>query len=225
MLLRTIGELLPAALAIALSPFPVIAIVLLLGSAHGRRNGAAFALGWVVALSALMAAVVLFMNGTDEADGTSSRLVDWARVAVGALMIALAVKKWRTRPRSPEEVVMPGWIAALETATPQRSLLIGLGLGGVNPKHLALAMSAAASIVDLSAGGDDALFATIVFVVLASSSVLAALAFHTFGGDRATAPLESVKQFMLANNVVIMMVVLLVLGAKILGDGLGALGT
>jgi hypothetical protein len=67
--------------------------------------------------------------------------------------------------------------------------------------------------------------AIVVFVVLASSSVLGAVLFRTVGGQRAAAPLESVKQFMLANNAVIMMVVLLVLGAKILGDGLGAIST
>jgi threonine/homoserine/homoserine lactone efflux protein len=225
MVLRTVGEVLPAALAIALSPFPVIAIVLLLGSAHGRRNGVAFAFGWVVALSALMAAVVLLMNGTDEADGTSAALFDWSRVVVGLLLIGLAVKKWRSRPRSSDEVVLPGWIAAIDAATPARSLVIGLALAGINPKHLAIAASAAASITDISTTRDDAVIAIIVFVVLASSSVLGAVLFHAVGGQRAAAPLESVKQFMLANNAVIMMVVLLVLGAKILGDGLGAIST
>ena len=42
-------------------------------------------------------------------------------------------------------------------------------------------------------------------------------------GDRAARPLAAVKQFMADNNAVIMMVVLLLLGAKLLGDGLGDL--
>ncbi len=41
--------------------------------------------------------------------------------------------------------------------------------------------------------------------------------------DRATAPLASIKQFMSDHNAVIMMVVLLVLGAKLLGGGIAGL--
>ena len=47
-LLQAISETLPAALAIALSPFPIIGVVLIVSSAQGRRNGPLFALGWVV---------------------------------------------------------------------------------------------------------------------------------------------------------------------------------
>ena len=42
-------------------------------------------------------------------------------------------------------------------------------------------------------------------------------------GDRAALPLDAIKRFMSANNAVIMMVVLLLLGAKLLGDGLAVL--
>ena len=44
--------------------------------------------------------------------------------------------------------------------------------------------------------------------------------FHLLAGGRAARPVASVKQFMADNNAVIMMVVLLLLGAKLLGDGL-----
>ena len=47
--------------------------------------------------------------------------------------------------------------------------------------------------------------------------------FYLVGGKRAARPLDSIKQFMSANNAVIMMVVLLLLGAKLLGDGLAVL--
>jgi hypothetical protein len=40
-----IGELLPSACAVALSPIPIIAIVLVLGAPKARSAGSAFALG------------------------------------------------------------------------------------------------------------------------------------------------------------------------------------
>ena len=44
---RAIGELLPSAVGVAISPLPIVAMVLMLVSAHGRANGPAFLLGWV----------------------------------------------------------------------------------------------------------------------------------------------------------------------------------
>jgi hypothetical protein len=42
---QAIGDLLPAAAAVALSPIPIVAIVLVLHSPDARVNGPAFALG------------------------------------------------------------------------------------------------------------------------------------------------------------------------------------
>jgi hypothetical protein len=46
---------------------------------------------------------------------------------------------------------------------------------------------------------------------------------HLVAGTRSAPALASVKAFMLAHDTAIMMVVLLVLGAKVLGDGLAGL--
>ena len=43
------------------------------------------------------------------------------------------------------------------------------------------------------------------------------------GGARGAAVLDAVRQFMVANSAAIMVLVLLILGAKVLGDGSGGL--
>jgi len=53
-----IGQMLPAAVGIAISPLPIVALVLMLVSRRGRTNGPAFALGWIVGL-AIVGAIVL----------------------------------------------------------------------------------------------------------------------------------------------------------------------
>jgi threonine/homoserine/homoserine lactone efflux protein len=223
-LLQSIGQMLPAALAVTLSPFPIIAIVLLLATPKGRRNGVAFTAGWVLALTVLTVVAVVLFRDTDEADSTSSALLDWLRVAAGSVMIVLGVKKWRTRPRRGDEIVLPKWMASLTSIEPLRAFGLGCVLAGVNPKNLALTMAAMGGVDELGATGSDLVVASIVFVILGSASVLAAVIVHVAGGARAAGWLESVKQFMLANNAVIMMVVLLILGANILGSGLSGLG-
>jgi hypothetical protein len=46
-----IGQALPLAVGVALSPVPIIAVVLMLMSQRGRLNGPGFVLGWLAGLA------------------------------------------------------------------------------------------------------------------------------------------------------------------------------
>jgi threonine/homoserine/homoserine lactone efflux protein len=217
-----VGALLAPAMGIALSPFPIIAVILVLGTPKARVSGPAFAAGWLVGIGALTTLVTVLFNDADT-DTTTRDIVSWLRIAAGVALIALAAKKWRGRPGPGEDVEMPGWMASIDTITPGRAVVLGAGLGGVNPKNIAFAIAAAGSIGEAAAHGGDAVVSVIVFVVLASSTVLASVLVHAIGGSRAAAPLDAVKRFMVTHNHVIMMLVFLLLGAKILGDGVAGL--
>jgi threonine/homoserine/homoserine lactone efflux protein len=225
MLWQAIGETLPAAMGVALSPFPIIAIVLVLGSPHAVRNGVAFMTGWLVGLSALAAITLLMFDAADEPDSTGNLLIDLLRVVVGAAMLIRAAQKWRGRPRRGAEPEMPKWMAGVADVSGPGAARLGVLLGGLNPKNFALLMSATTSIAQLGLHGSDAAVAVVLFVLLGSSSVIGAVALRVVGGERAEEPLDAVKRFMTANNTVIMMIVLLLLGAKILGDGLAGLAS
>lgn len=62
-----------------------------------------------------------------------------------------------------------------------------------------------------------------MFVPLGSVTVAGAVLVYLADADRAARPLGAVKQFMSDHNAVIMMVVLLLLGATLLGDGLAGI--
>ncbi|MFE9803481.1 GAP family protein [Streptomyces goshikiensis] len=93
MLSQAIGAVLPAALAVALSPFPLIAIVLILSGAQGRRNGLLFATGWIFGLTVSATLVSLLFGGADDPDSTSSAIADWGRVLAGGALIGLGARK------------------------------------------------------------------------------------------------------------------------------------
>jgi threonine/homoserine/homoserine lactone efflux protein len=116
-------------------------------------------------------------------------------------------------------------MSSVDSLAPLQALGLGAGLAGINPKNFAFIVSATASITDLAEGRHDVITAGAVFVLLGSSAVLGLLLFAVIAGDRSTAPLDNVKQFMLDNNAVIIMVVLGLLGVKVLGDGLGSLAS
>jgi hypothetical protein len=64
-----------------------------------------------------------------------------------------------------------------------------------------------------------------VFVVVASLTVAGSVASWVAAIYRATGHLGAIEQFMTDHNAVIMMVVLVVLGAELLGQALGVLAT
>ena len=55
---EAIGQMLPAAVGVAISPLPIVAVVLMLVTPRGRVNGPAFVLGWMLGL-AVVGAIVL----------------------------------------------------------------------------------------------------------------------------------------------------------------------
>ncbi len=120
---------------------------------------------------------------------------------------------------------MPKWMATIDSFTAPKSVGLGAILSGANPKNLALTAAAAASIAQAGTSGGQSAIAVAVFVVIGSITVVGPVLFYLVASAKAAGPLASVKEFMSDHNAVIMMVVLLVLGAKILGQGVGALGS
>lgn len=68
---------------------------------------------------------------------------------------------------------------------------------------------------------DEKLIADAAFVAMGSITVVGAVLFALIAPRAATEPLDAVRRFMTDNNTTIMMVLLLVLGLKILGDAIG----
>lgn len=220
---QAIGDMLPVAIAVALSPIPIIAVVLILGTPRARSNGPMFALGWVVGLAAVSAVIVLLLGGANDLYDDSSTVADIARIVIGGLLLVMGVRQWPKRTRKGEEPQTPGWMATIDGFNPGRSLLMGMVLSGANPKNLVLIMAAAGSIAAADLDAAETAIAVAVFVALGSATVIGAVVFYLIDADRAARPLGALKQFMMRNNAVIMMVVLLVLGASVLGEGISGL--
>lgn len=219
MLSRAIGGLLPSAVAIALSPIPVVAVVLVLDTRRARSNGPMFAVGWIAGLVAVSVLVLLLAHGASSPDSGAASGVRWGSLAVGVLFLVMALAQLRKRPKRGEPPEMPKWMASVDGFTPSRSIVLGALLSGANPKNLALTATAAAAIAQegLSAGGDAV--AVAVLVAIGSLTVAGAVGMFLVAPRASAAPLQAVKVFMSDHNAVIMFVVLLVLGVKLIGQG------
>jgi hypothetical protein len=222
---RAIGEILPLAIGVAISPVPIIAIVLMLGTPRARSNGLAFALGWIAGLTIAGGALLALASGnSQEDDGGPETWVSVVKLALGVLFLLLAARTWRGRPRAGQEAAMPKWMQAIDTFTTGRSLGFGVLLSGVNPKNLALTIAAAAVIAQTGISGEAA-GALAIFILVGSLSILAPVVIYFALGARAAVILDELKTWMAAHNAAIMAVLLLVLGMKLIGDAIGGLSS
>jgi len=222
---QALGGLLPSAIGVALSPVPIIAVILILGTPKARSNGTVFALGWVLGLVVVSTVVLLTLEGASNPNSDTATGVNWFDVFVGGLFLAMAARQWRGRPRKGDEATMPKWMSSIDSFGAGKSGALGVLLSGVNPKNLALTAAASASIAQAGLSTGDNAIAVAVFVVIGSLSVVGPVLYYLVAPERAAASLAGVKEFMSQHNAVIMMVVLLILGLKLLGNGIGGLGS
>ena len=223
-MLEAIGAILPLSVAVALSPVPIIAVILMLVSAKARVNGPMFIVGWVVGL-AVIGVIVLAAAGPADAsdDGDPATWVAVVELVLGALLLLVAVKQWRGRPRDGEVPSMPKWMGAIDGFTPVKATGAGALLSGLNPKNLLCAVAAGTAIAQLEIDGAEQAVAYAVFALIGTIGVAIPVVVYFALGDRAPAMLQRLQTWMAQNNAVIMSVLMLVIGVKVLGDGLGKL--
>jgi hypothetical protein len=151
---EAIGQSLPLAIGVALSPVPIIAVVLMLTTPRARANGPAFVLGWLVGLG-VVGATVLALAGPGGASeqGQPATWVSWLKLLLGLGLLLVAVRQFRGRPHQGEEASLPKWMGAIDRFAPGQALGGGAALAAANPKNQLLAVGAAAAIAQLGIPG------------------------------------------------------------------------
>ncbi len=222
----SISEVLTYAVVVAISPVPIIAVILMLFSTRAQLNGPVFLAGWVVAVGAVSAiAYVLADAGDDATDSTSGDTISWGPIAIGALCLLVAAHQWSSRPAPGVQPDMPRWMAGIYSFSPGKSFTLALLLCGVNPKNVLLAAGAGAALAKVEPSTSEAVAAWIVYIVLASFTIAGPVVYYLLGGDRAKSALDQMKGWLAIHNAAVMTVLFLVFGVKLVADGLPALGS
>ena len=217
---QAMGDILPLALAVAISPIPIIAIVLTLGTPRARSNGIAFTLGWIAGLTIVGTVMLLVSSGNaTQSSGAPGDLDERAQAALRRA-VSRARGPLMARPaetgRGRGDAQVDGGdrhVHAGEDARPGR-------VSGLNPKNLALTVAAAATIAQADISGGQEAEALVVFILIGSLTILTPVVIYFAMGSKAKAILDELKGFMAAHNAAIMTVLFLVLGAKLIGEAI-----
>jgi threonine/homoserine/homoserine lactone efflux protein len=217
---EAIGQVLSLGIGVALSPIPIIGVVLMLATPRARSNGLAFLLGWIIGLAAAGTVVLLVSSGADASNqGQPADWVNVLKLVLGVLLLGVAAKQWRGRPKSGEEASMPGWMETIDRFEPSKAAGLAFLLSAVNPKNLLLVVGAAAAIAQTGVSGGKQAIALAVFVAIGTIGPGAPVAIYFVMGERSKRLLDELRVWMAQHNAAIMAVICLLIGAKLIGDG------
>src|SRR5947209_8064199 len=222
-MVKVIGDILPLALGVALSPVPIIAVILMLLSPRARTNGPAFLVGWIVGL-AIVSVVVIAISGSvglgSRGSGGTSSGGSLLKILLGFVLLWLALRAWRNRPEPGAQPSLPRWMRPIDSINTPRALGLGVLLSALNPKNLSLTVAAAVTIAQEGLSSRGAAVTLVIFIVIASLSIAILVALYLAGGSSARSNLEKARAWLTTNNTTVTAVLLLVIGVVLLGKGL-----
>ena len=214
---QAIAGALALAVGIALSPLSIMAVVLMLSTERGSMNGAAFLIGWLLALG-IIGVIVLAVAGPVSRSGEFAMWVSWLEIVLGTLLLVVAIRQFRGRPSGDNQVLMPRWMGAIDKLTPRAAFAAGALLAAANPKNLLLSVVGAATIARAGIGGNRQAIAYLVFVVIATIGVGAPVAIYVLMGPQSQKLLARPKDWITRYSALIMCIVCLVISVIFIGD-------
>jgi threonine/homoserine/homoserine lactone efflux protein len=214
-----IGEILPLALGVAISPVPIIAAILMLFSARAGSTGGGFLAGWIAGI-VITIGLFTVLAGSLSTGGESSAWAAWTQIVLGVLLLLVGLRQFRGRN---QQRGTPKWMAAIDQFGFGKALGLGFLLSAVNPKNLLMAAAAGVAIgsAGLSLGGD--VLGIAVFTLIAASTVAVPVIAYLVAKDRMRGPLDRAKVWLEENNATVMAVLILVISMVLIGKGIGGL--
>lgn len=218
-MLSALGQLLPIAIATALSTIPITATILILLSPKRDRSALPFLLGWVMG----MAMVVLlggFLAGflPQRPTAVSQVTIGMAEIAVGAALVVVAAITWRARLR---KGTSDGnrWLRAVASFGPRAAFGSAFALN-LRPKGLLLGAAAGLAI-----GGERLLLSgvvvtVVVYLVIATSTVVAPIVATLVAPHRMEPRLAAVSAWLEKHAAAVSAIVVILVGIVIMGAGL-----
>jgi threonine/homoserine/homoserine lactone efflux protein len=218
-----IGAILPLAIGIAISPIPIIAAILMLLSPKAKGTSIGFLLGWVAGIVVAVTVFTLLSSVIPDGEPDASKPINGTiQILLGAGLLFLALRQWRSRPGPGEEAALPKWMSAIDTMNAGKGFGLGFLLAAVNPKNLLMGAGAGVAIGSAGLTVGSIVVVIVVFTLIAAASVAIPVIAYLVASKQMTGPLESLRTWLVHNNATVMAVLLVVIGFVLIGKGIGS---
>jgi len=219
-------SLIPLAVAAAMQPPQVIAMVVLLQTRRGVANALAYIVGMIF--------FRLFLGGTfwvlisnvekkvENRGGNFSLLVGTFILVLGILMMVHALR--RGFSAQGEDEATASWLDKLDDVTPFRAALIGVAFLALDPKDWLIDISVINLIADADLFSLESLLTFLVYILIAQSLLLIPLILSLLFPQRTQNGLTRLTAWMKRQERTIEVVFALIFGLLFLYTGLDLLG-
>lgn len=179
-----LSDVLPLGLGVAVSPFPLIALLLMLLSDRELINAWAFLCGWaatVTVIAGLTALTGITIPGGDD----TPAWIPVGEIVIGIALLITALVVMRRRARGVGAGGHARWLAVIDDITPPRAAALAMALVLLNAKDLALTIDAGTKVSEADLAVVQSALVVLAFAATASVSVLIPVLVATFAGERA----------------------------------------
>lgn len=221
-MLDVIGQVLSQAVAVAVSPMPLVALLVLM-IAGNRAMAWVWAFGWLLAVFAGISVGALLGGssaGMAATGDSGHRGINWTAFVFAALFFWLAWRNLSHRPHKGEPVETPRWVEGLEKMTWYAALGLVMLLMLVNAKNTAIYLSMGATVASAQLGFTDAVITILIITVISSLTAIIVVLLPAILGKRADHVLAEMNTWLMRNNSLILGILFLILGASQLGHAL-----
>ena len=219
---QAIGQLLPIAVAAAVSSVPITAMILVLLSPRRSESALPFLIGWVLGIAVVVSLCALGARTIPTSRGHQPDVaLAIAEMLVGVALILVAVVSWR-RARRQASTAMPRWLRTIGSLGGWASFGVAFALN-LRPKGVLLALAAGLVLRGADLSLTDAMLAIAVYTIVAASTLAVPIVMTLAAPQRMEGRLINVRDWMADHHAVVSSSVLVVIGVVAVGSGLARL--
>jgi hypothetical protein len=221
-MLPSLAQLLPIAVAVALSSVPITATILILLSPKRKYSAIPFLIGWVVGMAGVVVVAVVGASFLPARPlRGSQRAIAIGQIIVGLAILVVAVLSFR-RPSGARSGTGSGWLDRVGRMGPATALGLAVVLN-LRPKGLLLGVAAGLAVAAASLDPGRTVAVVAVYTAIASCTVTVPIALTLVAPAWAEPRLVSARDWLNHTSARITSVVLLVVGLVIVGVGISGL--
>ena len=215
---QVLAQLIPVALAAALSTVPIMATLFILLSEKRKATALPFLSGWVIGTAAGLTIATAAAQSLPGRPRQSSSLIDNLEIVVGSAFVLFGLVTLIRHFRGTASQ-RPSRIEGIGSLGPLPAFGIGLALN-LRPKALLLVAAAGLAISGAPPLVDDTLFLIVVYTAVATSTVVAPTLATVFFPDRMEPRLVVARDWVSAHGTAVTGAVTILVGVVVLAAGI-----